>query len=169
MVLVYAALYICLFGQTTLLWLGWAVLGAGLVVSVPICYLACKVRVVGCIVAGLPAGVSLGLVLQVAVVYMINYAYAVYIVSGALCLITVALCITFDHHAVNVANAVTSSYVIMRCIGLTMHYPYEFAIYYEQNLLKTAPFVSPSLSALGPLRVHLHRRLSPRRPRKQPV
>jgi len=139
-VLVYVGLYICLFGQTTLLWLGWAVLGAGLVISVPICYLACKVRVIGCIVAGLASGVSLGMVLQVAVVYMINYAYSIYIVSGALCLIMIGLCIMFDHHAINVANAITSSYVIMRCIGLTMNYPYELAIYYEQNLLKTAPF-----------------------------
>ena len=135
------AFYLFLFGSTTLLWLGWAVLGVGIIVSIPICYLACKVQVITCIVAGLPAGIALGMVLQTAVIYMINYAYTIYIVSGALSLITIALCLSFDHHAISVANAITSSYVIMRCIGLILNYPYEFTIYYEQNLHKTAPFV----------------------------
>jgi hypothetical protein len=72
---------------------------------------------------------------------MINYAYSIYIVSGGLCLITIVLCLMFDHHAINVANAITSSYVIMRGIGLIMDYPFELTIYYEEKLFKTASFV----------------------------
>ena len=93
-------------------------LGVGIIVSIPICYLACKVQVITCIVAGLPAGIALGMVLQTAVIYMINYAYTIYIVSGALSLITIALCLSFDHHAISVANAITSSYVYNDCCDI---------------------------------------------------
>lgn len=72
---------------------------------------------------------------------MINYQYSIYIVIGGFCLFTLVLCLMFDDHAINVANAITSSYVIMRCIGLFLDYPYEFVIYYERNLYKTEEFV----------------------------
>lgn len=52
---------------------------------------------------------------------------------GALCSVTTVLSLMFTDHAINVANSITSSYIIMRCIGLFLNYPYEFAIYYERN------------------------------------
>ena len=48
----------------------------------------------------------------------------------------------FTDHAINVANAITSSYVIMRCIGLILDYPFEFVIFYEKNVYKTRDLVS---------------------------
>jgi|LauGreDrversion4_2_1035121.scaffolds.fasta_scaffold1285540_1 hypothetical protein len=61
--LVFIAFYLFLFGQTNILWLPWAVLGVGLIVSIPVCYLSCKIQMISCIIAALPAGVALGLVL----------------------------------------------------------------------------------------------------------
>ena len=82
--------------------------------------------------SALPAGTSLAMVLQVAVVYMINYEYAVYIAIGTLVVFVGGLCYLFDNYAMHVANAITASYVVMRSIGLIMGYPYEFVIYYER-------------------------------------
>lgn len=70
-------------------------------------------------------------------IYIISSEYAVLIVIGALCLVFTVLCLMFTDHAINIANAITSSFVIMRCIGLILDYPYEFAIYFERNVYKT--------------------------------
>ena len=110
----------------------------------------------------LPAGTCFALVLQNAVIYMINYQYSVYIFIGGFCLVFSVLCLMFDDHAISYANAITASYVIMRCIGLFLDYPYEFVVYYEKNLYRTENFVStyhPIIFTVRPIRVHIHRRI----------
>ena len=126
-----------LFSENTVRWLGWAVLGLGFLISLPFCYIANRFLYFGCIMIALPAGVSLALVLQASVIYIVSSEYALFIVIGALCLVFTVLCLMFTDLAINIANAITSSYVIMRCIGLIMDYPYEFVMYFERNVYKT--------------------------------
>jgi hypothetical protein len=117
------------------------VFGLGVLVSLPFCYISIKSQFFAALMTALPAGTALAMVLQVSVIYIVNSEYAVFIVIGILCLISLALCLSFGDHAFNVANAITSSYVIMRSIGLILDYPWEFAIYYERNVYKTQEFV----------------------------
>lgn len=109
--------------------------------SFPFCYIAVRYLHFACLMVALPAGTCFALVLQNAVIYMINYQYSVYIFIGGFCLVFSVLCLMFDDHAISYANAITASYVIMRCIGLFLDYPYEFVVYYEKNLYRTENFV----------------------------
>lgn len=129
---VFLLFYLLLFGQNTVYWIGWVIFGIAVIGSLPLCYLSVKYPLLGNIISGLLAGVALSMVLQTAVIYMINYQYSVYITIGVISLITVGLSIVFSDHAIDVANSITSSYVIMRSIGLLLEYPYEFVIFYER-------------------------------------
>jgi hypothetical protein len=71
------------------------------------------------------------------VLYLVKFEFAVYITIGALSLVIIVLALMFSAHAINVTNAITASYVIMRSIGLIMGYPYEFVIYYEIHQFQT--------------------------------
>lgn len=135
--LIYVLLYITLFSSNHLKWLGWAVLGVGVIIGLPLSYLTCQYFPIACIVCALPAGTSLAMVLQTAVIYLFNFEYTIYIVIGALCLVTTVGCLMAGDHAINVANAITSSYVMMRCIGLFLDYPFEFSVYFERGEFKT--------------------------------
>ena len=68
---------------------------------------------------------------------MIKFEFAIYITIGALILVIVVFALMFSDHAINVMNAITASYLIMRSIGLIMSYPYEFVIYYEIHQFQT--------------------------------
>ena len=61
-------------------------------------------------------------------------------------------------------NAITSSFVIMRSIGLIMSYPYEFVVYYEIHRFQTRDgFVSVNSLLITEIdksiQLHLHRRV----------
>lgn len=79
---------------------------------------------------------------------MIKFEYAIYMSIGAFCLITVAASLYFQDHAINILNAISSSYVIMRCIGLIMDYPYEFSIYYEIYIFNTKANIVSDLTSV---------------------
>jgi len=141
--LVFFLFYLLVFKDNSASWIGWVVLSIGIIISLPFCYLSSKYLPFACIVSALPAGISLAMVLQVAIIYMIKFEPTLYITIGAICLILVALSLMFKDHAINILNAITSSYVIMRCIGLIFNYPYEFVVYNEVHNFQTrAGFVS---------------------------
>lgn len=60
---------------------------------------------------------------------MIQFDLMLYILLGAFSLVSLVICLMFEDHAINIANAITGSYLIMRGIGLILNYPYEFTIY----------------------------------------
>lgn len=135
--------YIFLLRDNPLWWIGWLVFVLGILLGIPLSYLSIKYLPCACIASALPAGVCIAMIFQVAVIYMIKFEYAIYMSIGAFCLITVASSLYFKDHAINIMNAISSSYVIMRCIGLIMDYPFEFSIYYEIYVFKTrSDFVS---------------------------
>jgi hypothetical protein len=135
--IVFFLFYQLIFSENSSAWIGWVILVLGIIISLPFCYLSSKYLPFACIVCALPAGTSLALVLQVAVFYMIKFEFAIYITIGALILVIVVFALMFSDHAINVMNAITASYLIMRSIGLIMSYPYEFVIYYEIHQFQT--------------------------------
>jgi hypothetical protein len=135
--------YIFLLRDNTLWWIGWIVFFLGIVLGVPFSYLSIKYPTCAYIACALPAGVCIAMIFQVAVIYMIKFQFAIYVSIGSFCLLTIAASLYFKDHAINILNAISSSYAIMRCIGLIMDYPYEFPLYYEIYNFKTKPeFVS---------------------------
>jgi hypothetical protein len=136
---VFVLFYIFLFNDNTLWWIGWIVMVLGILIGIPFSYLSIKYLPCACISSALPAGVCLAMIFQVAVIYMIQFEYAIYMAIGAFSLITIIATLYFKDHAISIMNAISSSYVIMRCIGLIFDYPYEFAVYYEINVMKTKP------------------------------
>ena len=165
--IVFFLFYLLVFEDNSAAWIGWVIMVVGIIISLPFCYLSSKYLPFACIVSAIPAGISLAMILQVAVIYMIQFEYAFYITIGALCLVLIVLSLMFGDHSI---NAITSSYVIMRCIGLIMSYPYEFVLYYEVHVFQTREdFVSifgnlPSIDQ--PLQLHLHRVLRAGRDRE---
>jgi hypothetical protein len=126
--LIFFLFYIILLKDNTSLWVGWVILAVGIIISLPFCYMSSKYLGFGCIVCALPAGCSLAMILQVAVIYLVNFQSAIFIMMGAFSLIMIVLCLMFTDHALNIANAITSSYLIMRGIGFIFEYPYEFVL-----------------------------------------
>ena len=123
--------YLLLLRDNALWWIGWLVLILGVLLGIPFSYLSIKYQPCACISSAIPAGVSIAMIFQVAVIYMIKFEFSIYMSIGCFCLITVISTLYFKNYAINIMNAITSSYVIMRCIGLIMDYPYEFSFYYE--------------------------------------
>jgi len=70
--LVFFLFYIILLKDNTSLWVGWVILAVGVIISLPFCYMSSKYLGFGCIVCALPAGCSLAMILQVAVIYLVN-------------------------------------------------------------------------------------------------
>lgn len=135
--IVFFLFYFLIFQENSSAWIGWVILAIGIIISLPFCYLSLKYLPFACIVCAIPAGTCLAFVLQVAVIYMIQFQNALYITIGALCLVFIVIGLMFQDHAINILNAITASYVIMRCIGLIMSYPYELVIYSELHVYKT--------------------------------
>ena len=159
--IVFFLFYLLVFKENSAAWIGWVIMVVGIIISLPFCYLSSKYLPFACIVSAIPAGISLAMILQVAVIYMIQFEYAFYITIGALCLVLIVLSLMFGDHSINILNAITSSYVMMRSIGLIMSYPYEFVLYYEVHVFQTREdFVRlfgdlPTIDQ--PLQLHLHR------------
>jgi hypothetical protein len=130
--IVFSILYLLILRTTTLFWIGWLVLAVSILISIPFCYLAVKYLIFASIVTAVASGTALAMVLHVAVIYMINVEFAIFITIGALCLVSIVLFLMFKDHAINVGNAILGSYLIMRGVGLILDYPYEFVIYYER-------------------------------------
>jgi hypothetical protein len=93
--LVFTLFYIFLLRDNTLLWIGWLVFILGILLGIPFTYLSIKYKPCACIASALPAGICIALILQVAAVYMIDLAYAIYMSLGAFCLITVVASLYF--------------------------------------------------------------------------
>lgn len=60
---VFLVFYLFLFSENSVHWLGWAVLGLGILISIPFCYISTRFLYFGCVMIALPAGTSLALVL----------------------------------------------------------------------------------------------------------
>jgi hypothetical protein len=157
---VFFLFYFFILHENTSAWIGWVILAIGVIISLPFCYLSLKYLPFACIICAIPAGTCLAFVLQVAVIYMIDFENALYITIGALCLLFIVIGLMFQDHAINILNAITSSYVIMRSIGLIMSYPYELVIYYEIHKFRTREgFVSTSkfdCCIVKPIQLHLY-------------
>lgn len=152
--LVFFLFYQLVFKDNPAFWIGWVILGIGIIISLPFCYLSSKYLPFACILCAIPAGISLSMVLQVAIIYMIKFEGTLYFTMGILSFLLVALSLMFKDHAINILNAISSSYVIMRCIGLIFNYPYEFVIYSEVQVFQTREnFVSNSYMSLSPIQI----------------
>jgi len=69
--IVFFLFYLLIFSDNSSAWIGWVILIIGIIISLPFCYLSSKYLPFACIICALPAGTSLAMTLQVAVIYMI--------------------------------------------------------------------------------------------------
>ena len=72
-IICFVLIYVLLTDQNITLWIGWSVFAAGVIISLPFCYLSVKFIRFAAVMVGLLSGASIALVLQNAVVYLISF------------------------------------------------------------------------------------------------
>jgi hypothetical protein len=90
-IMVFLILYVLLMQSNSTLWIGWTVFAGAFLVGIILSYVVFKRKRFAALIVGLGSGAALSCVLQVAVVYMINFEYSFHIVIGALTMLTIIL------------------------------------------------------------------------------
>eukprot|EP00347_Sterkiella_histriomuscorum_P000418 403375941 len=138
-------LYIFIFYNNGIVWIGWAIFGAGILLGSILSYISYKTkRFVGLIIGAL-SGFFLACVLQNAVVFLISYEFSFHILIGAMCFITLCSTQIFLEHAFDCGFAIIGAFLLMRGVGMFLDYKFEFLIYYEFHVFYTMPSVDPFL------------------------
>lgn len=130
---VFLILYLFLLKYNSTLWIGWVIFAGSIPLGSALSYITYTRKFFAALIVGIGSGCSLALVLQNAVVYLIQFEYSIHIVIGTICFFTIIMTYVFMDYAFNVGIAMIASFLIMRGVALFLDYRYEFAIYYEKH------------------------------------
>jgi hypothetical protein len=128
--------------STTKAWIGWAVLGAAILIGVVIGLLCSKFARIGATLIALWGGFLFGILLNEAFFYNTSVGYIFWIISVAAALIMAGLVFVVYNHVVILSTSFVGAYLFVRGISLWAGgYPNEYILMKEikSGIVVTVP------------------------------